>query len=94
MRMEKSKPGAKERSPHGLSLPNQNTILIYIKCYSFTRNRKKKQWNSMNKKQMNLNNRKMTDHSPSPNFNICISILKCGKKKKKRKKEKRNVYWN
>ena len=35
--MEKSKAGTKERSPDGLSLPNQNTILINIKWYYFTR---------------------------------------------------------
>ena len=39
--MEKSKAGAKERSPDSLSLPNQNTILIKIKCYYFARYEKK-----------------------------------------------------
>ena len=32
---ESSKVGTKERSPDGLSLPNQNTILIYIIRYYF-----------------------------------------------------------
>ena len=35
--MEKSKAGTKERCLDGLSLPNQNTILINIKWYYFTR---------------------------------------------------------
>ena len=35
--MERSKAGAKERSPDGLSLPNQNTILINIICHYFRR---------------------------------------------------------
>ena len=39
--MEKSKAGAKDRSPDSLSLPNQNTILINIQCYYFTRYGKK-----------------------------------------------------
>ena len=33
--MEISKVGTKERSPDGLSLPNQNTILIHIIRYYF-----------------------------------------------------------
>ena len=33
----KSKEGTKERSHDSLSLPNQNTILINIKWYYFTR---------------------------------------------------------
>ena len=33
--MEISKVGTKERSPDGPSLPNQNTILIYITRYYF-----------------------------------------------------------
>ena len=39
--MEKSKASTKERSFISLSLPNQNTILINIKCYYFTRYKKK-----------------------------------------------------
>ena len=35
--MERSKAGTKERSPDGLSLPNQNTILINIMWYYVTR---------------------------------------------------------
>ena len=33
--MERSKAGPKERSPDGLSLPNQNTILIIIIYHDF-----------------------------------------------------------
>ena len=40
--MEISKVGTKERSPAGLSLPNQNTILIYIIRYYFKRYGKSK----------------------------------------------------
>ena len=40
--MEVSKVGTKERSPGGLSLPNQNTILIYIIRYYFKRYGKSK----------------------------------------------------
>ena len=35
--MERSKAGMKERSPDGLSLPNQNTVFIHIMWYYFTR---------------------------------------------------------
>ena len=35
--MERSKASTKERSPSDLSLPNQNTILINIIWYHFTR---------------------------------------------------------
>ena len=35
--MEEHKAGTEERSPDGLSLPNQNTILINITWYYFTR---------------------------------------------------------
>ena len=34
---KKSTAGTNKRSPDGLSLPNQNTILINIKWYYFTR---------------------------------------------------------
>ena len=37
--MERSKAGAKERSPDSLSQPNQNTISINIMWYYFTRDR-------------------------------------------------------
>ena len=51
------KRGTKERSPDGLSQPNQNTILINIIWYSFKR---------YGKSTMDLNNRKMTNHPHSP----------------------------
>ena len=35
--MERSKAGKEKRSPDGLSLPNQNTIIINIICLYFTR---------------------------------------------------------
>ena len=51
--MEKIKAGTNERSPDSLSLPNQNSILINITWYSFTK-WKKIQWNSIDKKQNGL----------------------------------------
>ena len=63
--MEKSKAGAKERSPDSLSLPNQNTILINIKCYYCKRYEKNNEI-QQTKNKMVLNNRKMTNHPPSP----------------------------
>ena len=39
--MEKSTAGMNKRSPDCLSQPNQNTILINIKLYSFIRSGKK-----------------------------------------------------
>ena len=62
--MEKSTPGTKERSPDSLSLPNQNTILINIKWYYFTRYEKNNEI-QLTKNKMDLNNRKMTNHPPS-----------------------------
>ena len=35
--MERGKAGTKKRSPDGLSLPNQNTIIINIIWYYFKR---------------------------------------------------------
>ena len=35
--MEKSIEGTNKRSPDGVSQPNQNTILIHLKWYYFTR---------------------------------------------------------
>ena len=64
--MEKSKAGAKERSPDSLSITNQNTILIKIKCYYFTRYGKKNEI-ELTKNKMDFNNRKMTNRPPSPN---------------------------
>ena len=72
--MEKSKAVSKERSPDSLSLPNQNTILINIKWYYFTKYGK----NTMKfNKKMDLNNRKMTNHPPSPytGANNCTAAI-------------------
>ena len=57
--MERSKMATKERSPDGLSLPIQNTILINTICYNFTI-LKIIQWNPINKNKIDLNNRKIT----------------------------------
>ena len=40
--MEISKVGTKERSPDGLSIPNQKTILIYIRRHHFKKYGKNK----------------------------------------------------
>ena len=63
--MEKSKAGAKERSPDNLSLPNQNAIVINLKWYYFTRHGKNTVKFYLQNK-MELNNRKMTNHPPCP----------------------------
>ena len=64
--MEKSTAGTKERSPDCLSLPSQNTILINVKWYYFMRHGKKYNEIQLTKNKMDLNNRKMTNHPPSP----------------------------
>ena len=64
--MVKSTAGTKDRSPDSLSLPNQNTILINIKWYYFTRYGKKYNEIQSTKNKMDLNIRKMTNHPPSP----------------------------
>ena len=55
----------KKRSFDGLSLPNQNTILIKIILYYFTRYRKV-QWNSVNKKLNGLEQPKNEKSSTPP----------------------------
>ena len=62
--MERRKLDAKERSLDGL--PNQNTILINIKCYYFTKVWKKHNEIQLTKNKTDLNNQKMTNHPPSP----------------------------
>ena len=56
MSVESSKTGTKERIPDGLSLPNQNTILInriyYFKRYGKSRMK----FNSQKTNKMDLNN--------------------------------------
>ena len=76
--MEKSTAGTNKRSPDSLSHPNQNTsyhILILIKIVYFDNKQNMvifyKKWKKYNeiqltKNKMNLNNRKMTNHPPSP----------------------------
>ena len=48
--VERSKAGTKERSHNGLSLPNQNTIIINIICHYFIRYQKSSK-KFINKKQ-------------------------------------------
>ena len=64
--MKKNTAGTKERSPDCLSLPNQNTILMNIKLYYFTRYGKKYIEIILTISKMDLNNRKMTNYPPSP----------------------------
>ena len=61
-----SKEFTKERTPDGLSVPNQNTILINIILFY-------KIWNKYNeiqltKNKMGLDNPRMTNHPSSPNL--------------------------
>ena len=74
--MERSKAITKTKSysHDGISLPNQNTILINIISSYFIRYGKI-QWNSINKK-MDLNNRKMKNDPPSPDRDVW-RVLKC-----------------
>ena len=64
--MVKNTTGTKERSPDSLSVPNQNTILINIKWYYFTRYGKRYNETQLIKNKIDLKNRKMTNHPPSP----------------------------
>ena len=63
--MERSKAGTEERSPDGLSLPNQNTIRNIIWLY-FIRNGKKYNEIQLTKNKRDLNNRKNKNNPPSP----------------------------
>ena len=54
--MERSTAGTKERSPDGLSLVNQNTILINIIWYYFKRYGKSTMKFNKQKNKMDLNN--------------------------------------
>ena len=70
-----------KESPDGLSLPNQNTILINIKWYYFKRYGKKTI--QLTKINMDLNNRKMTNDLFSPvgfpsKFKYKLNKLKSG----------------
>ena len=67
--MEKSTAGTKERSPDSLPLPNENTILINIKWYYFTRCGKEYNEILLTKNKIDLSIRKMTNYPPSPEMN-------------------------
>ena len=67
--MKKSTAGTKERSPDSLSVPNQNTILINIKWYYFTRYGKKYKEIQLTKNKINLNIRKNDKSSTLPRNN-------------------------
>ena len=73
--MEKSTAGTNKRSPDGLSHPNRNTIIInnLVKFY-----KKWKKYNEiqLTKNKMDLNNRKMTNHPPSPSKKRFVSMEK------------------
>ena len=77
--MEKSTAGTKERSPDNLSLPKQNTILINIKWYYFTRYGKKYNEIQLTKNKMYSNNRKMPNHplSPATGYNRKMKVIHC-----------------
>ena len=69
--MERSKADTKERRPDrlsrpSLSVPNQNTILINIILYYFTRYGKRTLKFNEQKSKTDLNNKKITNHPPSP----------------------------
>ena len=58
----------KERSPDSLSLPNQNILLIN-KNGIILKDMEKYNEIQLTKNKMDLNNRKMTNHIPSPVLN-------------------------
>ena len=62
--MEKSTAGTNKRSPDGLLHPNRNTTIInnLVKFYW----KWKKNEIQLTKNKMDLNNRKITNHPPSP----------------------------
>ena len=65
--MEKVQRARKKEVPtDNLSLPNQNTILINIKWYYYTRYGKKYNEIQLTKNKIDLNNQKMRNHPPSP----------------------------
>ena len=64
--MEKSKAGTIKRSPDGLSHPNRNTIIIKNNLVKFYKKWKKYNEIQLTKNKMDLNNRKITNHTPSP----------------------------
>ena len=63
--MESSKAGTNEKSPDGLSLPNQNIMLINYMVL-FQKIEKKYNEIQLTKKKKNWNNGKITNHPPSP----------------------------
>ena len=65
--MERSKAGTKSSSPDGPSQPNQNTIIINImNMVVFYKMWKKYNEIQLTINKMDLNNRKMKNHPPSP----------------------------
>ena len=72
--MEISKAGTKQRSPNGLSLPNQNTILINIILQYSIRNGKNNEI-QLTRNKIGLNNRKMKNHPPSYGKSIPTTSL-------------------
>ena len=65
MSIERRKAGTKKRSPDGLSHPNKNIIKINKILYNFIRYGKSIMKFNLQKK-MDLNNRKMANHHPTP----------------------------
>ena len=60
------------RSPDGLSLPIQNTIIINIIWYYFIRNGKKFNEIQLTKNEMDLSNRIMKNNPPSPANKVLV----------------------
>ena len=73
--MEKIKAGTKNRSPDGLSLPNQNTIIENIKLQYSIRWKKYNEI-QLTKNKADLNNLKMKIHPPSLVTSIIIILSK------------------
>ena len=63
MSVERSKAGSKKRSPEGLSLPNQNIIIMNIILFHFYMIFKEYDEIQLRKTKMHLNNRKMKKSS-------------------------------
>ena len=68
--MERRKAGTKERNPNGLSLPNQNTILMNIIWYYFARYGKKYNEIQLTKNKMDSKPR----HGRSARVSACAGL--------------------
>ena len=86
MSIERNKAGTTKRSPHGLSYPNQNIIIInkilyfiiiiILVIFFFYKIWKKYNEIQLPKNKMDLNNRKMTNHPLSPEWmRINVSFI-------------------